>query len=169
MFHIKGNILITIIRFPRPLASSAYFQQNVHDWFLVPRYNSGQNKHDWTLLLLTSTKSVICQKDVNCSKFYSPNWLLFHIRAERLKLTYYSLISNFSRYYFKTGTLCLFFLFSHVFPALELDSNCFGFLLWKVKPCDHNETKLPVGKLFRNINQSDIVLQCPDNNCRAHL
>ena len=76
--------------------------------------------------------------------------LPFHISPERLKLTYNSLISNFSRYYFKTGTLCLLSLSSHVFPALEFDNNCFGMLLWKaVKPHDHNETKPPIGKIFR--------------------
>ena len=55
--------------------------------------------------------------------------LPFYIRLERLKLTYYSLISNFSKYYFKTGILCSHFLSSHIFTALEFDKNYFGILL----------------------------------------
>ena len=31
----------------------------------------------------------------------------FHLKLERLKLIYYSLISDFSEYYYKTGTLFL--------------------------------------------------------------
>ena len=53
----------------------------------------------------------------------------FSHQAKMLKLTYYSLISNCARYYFKTGTLCLLFLSSHVFPALEFDSKHLGILL----------------------------------------
>ena len=52
---------------------------------------------------LISIKSVICQVDTNCSPFQSLSMISFHIRLERLKLTYYSLISNFSRYLFKTA------------------------------------------------------------------
>ena len=73
----------------------------------------------------------------NCSPLQSLNMLPFHIRLESLKLTYNSLIPNFSRYYFKTGKHCLLFLSSFVFPALQFNSNYFGFLLWKiVKPHD---------------------------------
>ena len=57
---------------------------------------------------------------------------------------------NFSKYYFKIGGICLLFLSSHVFAALEFDSNHFGILLWeKVKPCDHNEIKRPIANIFR--------------------
>ena len=54
------------------------------------------------------------------------------------------------RHYLKTGTLCLLFLSSHVFTTLQLDSNCFSILLWKiVKPRGHNETEPSIGKIFR--------------------
>ena len=74
----------------------------------------------------------------------------FHIRFRTLKTNLLGLISNFSKYYFKTGTICLLFISSHVFTALEFDSNHFVILLWKmVKPRDHNEIKLPIGKIIR--------------------
>ena len=99
---------------------------------------------------LTSTKSVIFQIDAHCSLFQSLNMLPFQIRLERLKLNYYILISNFSRYFFKTGTLWLLFLSSLPFAGLQFDNNYFDILLWKiVKPRDHNETKPPIGKIFR--------------------
>ena len=56
------------------------------------------NEHQY---YLTSTNSVICQIDVNCPPFQLLTMLPFHI--------YYSLISHFSRCYFKTDTLCLLF------------------------------------------------------------
>ena len=84
---------------------------------------------------LTSTKFAICQIDVNCSPFQSLNMLPFHIRLKRLKLIYYCLISNISKYYFRIGTICLLFLSSHVFTALEFDSNHFTL--------KNSETKLP--------------------------
>ena len=105
-----------------PLESSANFQQNF-------RYNLYLKKLEWTP---PWTKFVICQIHTNCPPFQSLNMLPFHIRPECLKLTYCSLIWFFSRYYFKTGILCLLFLSSHVFPALGLNSNCFGILLWKI-------------------------------------
>ena len=55
----------------------------------------------------------------------------------------------FSKYYFKTGTFFLLFLSSHVFTALEFDSNYFVIPLWKiVKPRAH-EIKPPIAKIFR--------------------
>ena len=105
---------------------------------------------------LTSTKSVICQINANCSSFHSLNMLHFHIRLAGLKLTCYSLISNFSRYFSNTARLCLLCLLffalpslpsSHVFAALQFNINYFGILLWKiVKPRNCNETKLPIRK-----------------------
>ena len=101
---------------------------------------------------LTSTKSLICQIDANCSPFQSLNMLPFHIRFERLKLTYYSFISKFSRYSLKTAIFCLFCLSSHVFAALQFDSNYFDILLLKiVKSRYHNETKPPIGKILRKL------------------
>ena len=80
----------------------------------------------------TSTKSMISQIGANCSPFQS---LPFHIRLEGLKLIYYNLISIFSKYHFKTDTLCLLVLSSHVFTSLEFDNNYFSIVLWKiVKP-----------------------------------
>ena len=78
---------------------------------------------------LTSTKSMICQIDVNCSPFQSLNMLSFQIRLEQLKLIYYSLMSIFSKYHLKTGTLHIFFSSSHVFTALEFYNNYFAILL----------------------------------------
>ena len=104
------------------------------------------------------------------SPFQSLNMLPLHIRPERWKLTYYRLISNVPRCYFKTGTISPLFLESHVFAALEFDSNYFGILLWKIiVPRDHNDSKRPLQKYSENMNQSDIVLQCPEKNGRAHL
>ena len=99
---------------------------------------------------LTSTKSVICETDANCSQFHLLHMLPFHIRLERLKIIYYDLIPSFPKCYFKTGTICLLFLSSHAFTALEFDSNHFGTLPWKiVKPREHNEIKPPIGKIFQ--------------------
>ena len=67
---------------------------------------------------LTLTEFAICQIDTNCSPFQWLNLLPFHIRFERLKLTYYSLISNFSRYFFKTDTLGVL---CHAFAALHCE------------------------------------------------
>ena len=46
---------------------------------------------------------------------------LFGLRAKSLK-------SDFSKFYFKTCTLCLLFIPSHEFTALEFDSSLFGTL-----------------------------------------
>ena len=50
-------------------------------------------------------------------------------QARTLKTNLLGLISIFSKYYFKTGTISLLFLFSHVFINLEFESNHFGILL----------------------------------------
>ena len=98
---------------------------------------------------LTSTKSVICQIDPNCSPFQLLNMLLFYIRLELLKLIFYRLI-----YFFLYITLKLAHSASFIFPcihrALEFDSNYFSIVPWKMlKPRDHNETKPPIGKIFQ--------------------
>ena len=132
------------------LASSACYKQHFEEWFSVFKCNADLRKLEWTPLLLTSIKSVICQIDVNCSPFQSLNIVLFHIRAEYLKSTYYSLISIFSRYYFETDKVCFFHSSSHVFPDIDFDSNYFGIPLSQiVKPRDHNETKPLKGKIFQ--------------------
>ena len=100
---------------------------------------------------LTSTKSVIWQIDASFSPHQSLNMLPFHSSLERLKLICYGLISIFSKYYFKIGTICLPLFSSHVFTTLEFDSNHLNILLWKiVNQRDHNETKPPIKKIFRN-------------------
>ena len=72
-------------------------------------------------LMDTAIKSVICQI-ANCSPFHSihtsplictPNqetgfYMITASVLKRLKLIYYGLISNFSKYYFKTGAICSF-------------------------------------------------------------
>ena len=74
----------------------------------------------------------------------------FSHHTRTLKTSLLVLISSFFTYYFKTSTTSILFLSSPVFTALELDSNHFDFLLWKlVKPRDHNEIKPPIGKIFR--------------------
>ena len=95
----------------------------------------------------------------------------FHIRLECSKLIYSGLISNFSKYYLKTGKICLLFLSSHVFSTLEFDSNNFGILLWKiVKLHDHNEIKSHHSEKYSEIkNQIDIILWCLKKICFAHL
>ena len=95
--------------------------------------------------------------------------LPFHIRLGPLKLVSCRLISNFSKYYFKTGTICLLFSSSYAFTALEFDSNHFGALIWKiVKPRDHNEIKPPIGKILQKYKPIRHFVR-PENNCRAHL
>ena len=52
-------------------------------------------------------------------------------QTRTLKTNLLGLISNLSKYYFKTCAICFFFFFlsSHVFTALKFDSNHFGILL----------------------------------------
>ena len=145
---ITGNILITIIRFSLYnllLASNSTFTTDYRHLGTI-QIRRNLNEHYYHLI---STTSVIWQIDANCSLFKSLNMLPFHIRIRMLKINLLGLISNFSKYFFKTGTNGLLFLSSHVFNALEFDSNHFGILLWKiVKPRNHNEIKPPIGKIF---------------------
>ena len=53
----------------------------------------------------------------------------FSHQARMLKTNPLGLISNVSKYYFKNGKICLLFVSSHVFTALEFDRNHFGILL----------------------------------------
>ena len=53
----------------------------------------------------------------------------FSHQARKLKTNLSSLVSNFSKYYCKTGTICLLFLSSYIFTTLEFDMNHFGILL----------------------------------------
>ena len=121
-------------------ASTFCLLPSVPSWLILSTYVQFRSEGTWintTTVLVASNKSVIYQIDANCPPFQSLNMLPFHIRPERLKLTHYSLISKFSRCYFKASTLSLSFYH--------------------------------VEKYYENINQSDIIFQCPENNCRAHL
>ena len=72
----------------------------------------------------------------------------FSHQARMVKTHLLGLISNYLKYYFKTGKICLLFLPSHVFTTLEFDSNHFSTVFWKiVKPCDDNKIKSPIRKI----------------------
>ena len=145
---ITRNILITIIRFSLYhllFASNSTFTTDSRHLGTI-QICRNLNEHYYHLI---STTSVIWQIDANCSLFQSLYMLPFHIRIRMLKINLLGLISNFPKYFFKTGTVGLLFLSWHVFNALEFNSNHFGILLWKiVKPRDHNEIKPPIGKIF---------------------
>ena len=122
---IRRIILITIIRFALSyllLASNSTF---ITDSMYLGTIQISQNLNEHYYCLI-STASVIWQIDANCS----PN------QARTFKTIYHgnimnllSLKSHFSKYYFKSCTICHLFLSSHVFTALELDSNHFSILL----------------------------------------
>ena len=157
MFLLLQNTSDNIIAFARNhllLTSNSTFST---DFQYLGAIQIWQKWNEY-LHYLTLPKSVTCQIDANCSPFQSLNIFPFHIRLERLKLIYYSLISNLSKYYFKTCTLCFFFLSLRVFTALEFNSNYFGILLGKiVNSRDLNENKPPRGKYSENINQCNII------------
>ena len=74
----------------------------------------------------------------------------FSHQGRTRKASLLGLISNISKYCFKTGTIWRVFLTSNIFTALEFDSNHFGVVLWKkIKPREPNEVKPPIGKIFR--------------------
>ena len=133
-----------------PLRSSSFSQQHFHDWFYVLRYNSDRSKLEWTLLLFSFN---YIRDLTNTRKLFSilvAEHASFSHQGRTVKSNLLGLISTFSKYYFKTGTICFLLLSSHVFTALEFDSNHFGILLWKiVKPRDHNEMKSAIGKIFQ--------------------
>ena len=163
---ITGNIVRTIIKFVRYyllLASNRSFMTDSMYWGII-QICRNLNEHCYYLI---STTPVFWQIDANCSSFQSLNMLSFHIIIRALKTNLLSLISFFSKYYFKTDTVCLLFLPSHAFTTLEFASNHFGILLWKiVRPCDHNEIKPPIGKIFRkckllcDVPKIIVVLNC---------
>ena len=146
---LTGNMLISIVRFARYdllLGFNTTFMTDSQHLGTIQIWQNLNEHHDY----LTSTKSVFCQIDANYSPFQSLNMVSFYIRLECLKLICNSLISFFSNYHFKIDTLCLFFLSSHTFTALEFDNNYFGILHRKiVKPRGHNEIKTPIGKILQ--------------------
>ena len=133
-----------------PLPSTTCFQQHFHDWFYVLSCKSDLSKLEWTILLFNSN---YIRHLTNRRKLFAipvAEYASCSHQVRTLKTNPLGLISSFSKYYFKTGTIFLLFLPSHVLTALEYDGNHFGILLWKiVKPRDHNEIKPPIGKIFR--------------------
>ena len=98
---------------------------------------------------LTSTKSVICQIDANCSPFQALNMLPFHMRLERLKIIYHSLISISLKYYFKGTNM-------QIEKAPINDRLCFKSIL-KISPfnCLYFCSNLPVK--FAILNKSSLL------------
>ena len=144
---ITGNIPITVIRFARyhPLlpASSTFITDSMY-------LDLSKLTIKWALLLFNFS----CIRDLaKRRKLFSipvSEYASFSNQARTLKTNLLGLISNFSKYYFKTGTTCLLFSPSHVFATLICNINHFGILFWKlVKPRDDNEIKLLIGKIFR--------------------
>ena len=120
---VTGNILITITRlvlYNILLASNRTFMTGSQYLikYLTQVWQNLTEHHYY----LTLSKSGIGQIDAYCSPFHSLSTLPFHIRSKSLKLIYYSLISICTTDHFKTGTLCLLFVSSHIFIALALDS-----------------------------------------------
>ena len=96
-----------------------------------------------------------------CSKYM----LLFHITLEHIKPIYYDLISNFSKYYFKTGTICLLFSSSLLFTAWKnLEAIILVFFLEKQQ--NHNEIKPPIPKILQKYKPIRHYFEMPR---RAHL
>ena len=111
---ITGNILITIKKI-FPLPSSSCFQQHFHDWFYVLRCNSDLLKLEWTLLLFNFN---YIRALTNRRKLFSipvAEYASFSHQARTLKTNLLGLISNFSKYYFKTGTICSFLMFTCIY------------------------------------------------------
>ena len=110
------NMKITIIRF-----TCYHLLLSSNSTFMTKSLNLGTIQIWRDELMDTAIKSVICQI-ANCSPFHSihtsplicsPNqetgfYMITASVLKRLKLIYYGLISNFSKYYFKTGAICSF-------------------------------------------------------------
>ena len=160
---ITENIPITIIRFARYHLLLATALSRL---ILCFRYNSDLSKVEWTLLLFSF--NYIRDLAKTCKLFFIPlaEYNSFSHQARTLKTNLLGLISNFSKYYIKTSTICLLFLSSHVFTNLELDSNHLNLIASHLTIMKLNHQ---LKKYSENINQSDIILWCPENNCRAYL
>ena len=130
------------------LPSSPCFQEHFHDWFYVLRYNSDLSKLEWRILLFNFSYILDLKNRHKLFFILVAEYASFSYQATTLKTNLLGLISTFSKYYFKTGIICLLSLSSHVLTALEIDSYHFGILLWKtVKPRDHSKVKPPTGKI----------------------
>ena len=108
-----NNDVIRFVRYHLLLALNRNLQ-TVSQYLGIIQICWNLNEHHY---YLNSTKSVIFQDEANCFSFQSLDLLSFHIRLERFKLMYYSLISNFSKYYFTTSTFGVLFFSSHIFTA----------------------------------------------------
>ena len=144
---ITGNIPITVITFAHdhPLlpSNSTFITDSIY-------LDLSKLTVKWTLLLFNFS----CIRDLaKRRKLFSipvGEYASFSNEARTLKTNLLGLISNFSKYFFKTGTTCLLFSPTHVFVTLICNINHFGILFWKiVKPHDDNEIKPPIGKIFR--------------------
>ena len=91
-------------------------QQHYHEWFYVRRYNTDLSKLEWGPLLfnfnyirdLTNKRKLFSIPIAEYSSF------LYQIR--KLKTNLLGLMSNFSKYHFQTGTICLlFFIFTCIY------------------------------------------------------
>ena len=99
-------------------SSSCFQQQHFHDRLYLLGYNSDLSKLEWTLLLFNF--NYICDLTNRRRLFSIPvaEYSRFSHKASTLKTNLLGLISNFAKYYFKTGSSCLFFLSSLVFTTL---------------------------------------------------
>ena len=116
------NILITIIRSPSYdllLASDSTFKTDSQYLGTIQIWQNFNEYHYY----LTSAKSMIYQIDAICSPFQPLNMLPFLHQPRMLKTDLLQFNINFSKYRFKTGSLCLLFLFSHVFTTLTFHSS----------------------------------------------
>ena len=85
IYHSALHALMTVIRF-------AWFQQ----YWLLLRYNSDLVKLEWTsLLLLTSTKSNICQIDAKYVEYPVAEYFSFSHQASTLKTDQLQVNINF--------------------------------------------------------------------------
>ena len=131
---IPRNILITIIRFA---CYHLIFAPN--SIFKTDSMNLGTylSKLEWTRLFnFNYIRDMVNRRklfSIPVAEHASFSHQAFFSHLFTLKTNLLGLIANFSKYYFKTGTIYLLSLSSHVFASSEFDSNHFGILLWKKK------------------------------------
>ena len=157
----EGNILITVIRFTRYhffLGSNNTFMT---DSMYLGTFQICRNFHEHYYYLLLFSFNYIRDLTNRRKLFFVSvaDYASFSHQARSLKTNLLGLTPNFSKYYLKTGTICLLFLSSHVSTALEFESNHFGILLGKklshviIMKLNHQSEKYS-----EHINHSDIIL-----------
>ena len=130
---VTGNILITIITIIRLAHYHLLLASN--STFMTDSLYLG------TIQICRNRRKIF---SIPVAEFTS-----FSHQARALITNLLGFISTFSKYYFEIGTICLLFSSAHLFTALEFHGNHFAILLSKmVKPHDHNEIKLSIGKIF---------------------